>query len=284
MTHTAKQINEHTQEITIAFTVDEKDCLYKDFITVSAYEPTITVSAWKANIVPVAHYDLLFKETKQIFTKDFTISLTATTKRAANEPHYLYCSYYRQSDKKINQTLIPLFFTNNEATIEQCIETNIDTMTADINQKKNTPLHHLSPIDDYYDTMLSVTQTIIQSFRTDHKLYFLLFIMLIIMLLILSHFLKEQLEKQTALKEATDVIIALLGSVITIYGLFYVNIISTPFITISLAYASACVAGVFYTKKSTKLQSGYLRTLCTIIGTLCICSAIFLSFKMLQFL
>jgi hypothetical protein len=283
ITHTAKQIDEHTQEIIIAFTVDKKDCLYKDFITVSAYEPTVTVSTWKANTLPVAHYDPLFKETKQIFNEDFAISITATAEHATREPRYLYCSYYRRSDKKINQTLIPLFFMPDEAPHEQCIETHIDAMTAtEVNQKKNTP-PHLSPIDDYYDTILSLTQTIIQSFKTDHKKYFLLFIMLIILFLILSHCLKEQLKRQIALKELTDVIISLLGLLITIYGLFYVNIIGTPLITISLACASACGAGFFYIKKSTKLQSGYLRTLCTIIGTLCICSAIFLLFKLLRY-
>ena len=283
MTHTIKHIDELTQEITIAFTVDQKDCIYKDFITVSSYEPTVTVSTWKTNKLPVAHYDPLFKDTKQIFDEDFTLCLTATAQQTNTEPLYVYCSYYRRSDKKINQLLIPLLFAVDEAINEQCIETNIDAVTTDTVQKNNTPLHH-SPIDNYYDTILFTAHTIIQSFRTDHKNYFLLFIILIIMLLIVSHLLKEQLKTHITLKEVLEITIALLSSLVAIYGLFYVNSMSRPLITISLACASASGAGFFYTKKSTNLQSGYLRTLCTIIGTLCICSAIFLLFKLLRYL
>lgn len=282
MTHTIKHIDEHTQEVTIAFTVPEKDCIYKDFITVSAYEPNVTISAWKANKSPIAYYDPLFKETKQIFNEDFTIATTAHVQQINSEPLHLYCSYYRRSDKKINQTLIPLFFTHKNTTDNQSVETNIEIPAADTIQKKNSPFH-LSPIDDYYDTILALTQATITSFKTDHKKYFLLFVILIILFLILSHCLKEQLQKQVAIKELTDVIISLLGLIITIYSLFYVNIISTPPITVSIACCCAFVGGFFYVKKSTQLQSGYLRTLCTIIGTFCICSAIFLLFKLLRY-
>ena len=54
---------------------------------------------------------------------------------------------------------------------------------------------------------------------------------------------------------------------------------------ITMIMASICIsyAGFFYIKKSTKLQSGKLRTFCTFIGMLCICSALFLSFKVLQY-
>jgi hypothetical protein len=122
----------------------------------------------------------------------------------------------------------------------------------------------------------------VQSFKTDHKKYFLLYILLISLLLFLSHFFKEQLNKQIAVKELNDVIILVLGSLITLYTIFYMHIISTPFIMLCFACSCSLIIGVLYTKKSTQLQFGYLRTLCTLIGTACISGAIFLLFKLLQ--
>jgi len=282
MTYTTTPIDAHTQEVIITFTVDEKDYIYKDFITVSSHEPTLTLSPWKANKLPVAHYDSLFKETKHIFNEDFSISVMATAHEINDKPLYLYCSYYRRSDKKINQTLIPLIFTANTLINEHSYEKNIINESETNVTPKITPIHP-SPIDDYYYVMLAITETIIQTFTTDHKKYFLLFILLIILFLLLSHFLKEQLEKQNVLKELTEVTISLFGLLATVYGLFYLNIISTPFITMSIACCSSLGTGLFYTKKSIKLQSRSLAALCTLIGTVGICSAIFLAFKIIQF-
>jgi len=280
LSHTITRINDLTQEITIAFNVAENDCIYKDFITISSYEPTVNICAWKANKLPVAHYDPSFKDTKLIFNENFTISTIANAHHTSTEPAYLYCSYYRRSEKKINHTLIPLFFTTHT----ELDDKNSNEIIADNSTHTQSTSLHISPINDYYYQILSMLRMIVESFKTDHKKYFLLYILLISLLLLLSHFFKEQLNKQRAVKELNDVIILLLGSLITLYTIFYIHIISTPFIVLCFACSCSLIIGVLYTKKSTQLQSGYLRTLCTLIGGACISGAIFLLFKTLQFL
>ena len=142
MTHAATYIDDYTQEISIAFTVAHSDLIYKDFITISTHEPNVTLSEWKTNKPSVALYDPLFKETKQVFNEDFTLTIIAQAQAAITEPAYLYCSYYRQSDKKINQTLIPLLFTTRIPLDEQSDETTIDVPTTNNKQKKSD---YLSP-------------------------------------------------------------------------------------------------------------------------------------------
>ncbi len=283
ISYSATQKNEHTQEITIAFTVAENDFIYKDFITLSSYEPTVSISAWKANKSPIAHYDPLFKDTKLIFNENFTISTTAIAHQIHSKTVYLYCSYYRQSEKKINHILIPLFFTAHNLTTTSDNKISHETVTPINTAQKIISSSYISPINDYYYQTISLLRIIITSFKTDHKKYFLLYIILISFLLLLSHFFKNNLKKQIALKELNDVIISCLGLLIIIYTIFYIRIVSTPLITCSLACCCSLIIGLLYIKKSTQLQSGYLRTLCTVIGTLSICGTIFLSFKLLHY-
>src|SRR5436190_6843811 len=75
MTCTVIDKDPFTKEITINFVVPKKDFIYKDFITCSVDDPTITLSPWKANKPTIAHYDSSFKEAKQIFNEDFTVSI-----------------------------------------------------------------------------------------------------------------------------------------------------------------------------------------------------------------
>ena len=246
LTYSATRIDDLTQEITITFSITEKD-----FITVSVHTPTVTLSAWQSNKLPIAHYDPLFKETKQVFLEDFAISVTATAQKAFTEPLYLYCSYYRRSEKKINQTLIPLFLTTHNHEKEQPNQTDSE-LAPYAKQKKISMPHHNSPIDDYFFTILCKAHHIIQSLRTDHKKYFSLLMMCICLLLSLSYFLKEQLRKQIRLQELLEVAISLLTMPIITYGLFYLHTISTPLLTMSAACCSAIVIGFFYTKKKQK--------------------------------
>src|SRR6185369_12166880 len=104
ITFNITDIYPHTKEIIINFTIPKKDFIYKDFITCSVDNPNITLSSWKTNKQPVAHYDSSFKEAKQIFDEDFTISLTVSKIKAevTQSTVHLYCSYYRNSEKKIN--------------------------------------------------------------------------------------------------------------------------------------------------------------------------------------
>lgn len=272
--------SDDTKEITITFTVPKKDFIYKDFITCSLYEPTVTLSSWKANKQSIGHYDPSFKETKQVFNETFSITMTAITKKYSSEPVYLYCSYYRHSEKNINHVLFTLSFPQPIQKNEFIDEDVLDTSMDNVHPKNIFP--HITSIDDYFHTTLSIVHTFVMSLKTGYKQYIIVLIMLMIFLVSVSHFFKEQLQKQKHLSELIEVLFSLLIVWTTTYALAYLYIISTPLTTMIMAGSCALIAGFFYTKKSTKLQSGYLRTLCTFIGMFWTISALFLFFKALE--
>jgi len=271
-----------TKEITITFIVPKKDFIYKDFIACSTDEPTVLLSPWKANKQAVAHYDSSFKDAKDVFNEDFTISMTAsTTQQPQRDPTYLYCSYYRRSEKKINHTLFPIYFTTKVSATQE----NSDTMvnTTNNNEPPVRIKKKSSYLDDYIFSTLCIVHTIIASLRVDHRKYFALLIFIILVLCSFSYFFKKELQKQVGIKEFIEVIISLLITVSAAYIIACARAMSTPFITIIMASACTLYAGLFYIEKSTKLQSENLRTFCTFLGMFCICSTLFLLFKALQY-
>jgi hypothetical protein len=278
---TTIDIDPHTKEITIAFTVPKKDFIYKDFITCSVDDPHITLSPWKANQPTVAHYDSSFKEAKQIFNQDFTILVPVFAKAMTDKSAYLYCSYYRHADKKINHVQFPLFFTAPRADINEMIDTTL-AVTEEYEPIQKAR-HKKTIVERYYVIALHIIYVILASLRTDHKKYFALLLFLLSVLIAFFYFFKEELQKQIRIKELLEIIISLLSMVITAYVLKYMSIISTPLLTMMTACICTLSAGFFYIQKSTKVQSKNLRTLCTFLGILCICSTLLLSFKALQF-
>ncbi len=276
----ATDIDTQTKEITINFTIPKKDFIYKDFITCSIDNPHITLSPWKANKPTVAHYDSSFKEAKQIFNEDFIVTLRATTNDKNTHSAYLYCSYYRHADKKINHLQFPLVFS---ATAPQNDETIDSTFTV-IDDYEPIKKRHRPTIIERYSLMILTTMYIITaSLHVDHKKYFAILLFLLSVLITFYYFFREELKKQIRIKELLEIIISLFMMIITAYLLAYTYIISTPLLTMIMASICALFFGLFYTKKSTQVQSKNLRTLCTFLGMLCICSTLLLSFKALQY-
>ncbi len=85
ITCTTIDTDHYTKEITVTFTVPKKDFIYKDFITFSVDDPTIILSSWKANKQSVAHYDSSFKEAKQVFNEDFSITMMGRQQLPSNQ-------------------------------------------------------------------------------------------------------------------------------------------------------------------------------------------------------
>jgi hypothetical protein len=273
-------IDPQTKEITINFTVHKKDFIYKDFITCSIDNPHITLSPWKANKPTIAHYDSSFKEAKQVFNEDFIVTLRTTTNDKNAHSAHLYCSYYRHADKKIKHVQFPLSFSAIPADINEMIDT---TFTA-IDDYEPVKKRHRPTIVERYGLMIfHAMHMILTSLRTDHKKYFALLLFLLSVLIAFFYYFKEELHKQIRIKELLEIIISLFIMAITTYLVICMYIISTPLITIIAATISALFFGLFYTKKSTKVQSKNLRTFCTFLGMLCICSTLLLSFKALQY-
>jgi len=291
ITYTAVDSDPYTKEIMISFTIPKKDFIYKDFITCSIDDPAIHLSPWKSDKQSVAHYDSSFKEAKQVFNENFTITMTASSfakatadervenKSPANIVH-LYCSYYRKSEKKINHTLFPLIFTIPVQAPQEYNSSAMDIMeynTITRTIKKSTYL------DAYIFTIISIAHTVIRSLHTDHKKYFASLIFLIIVLFAFSYFFKKELATQIKIKELIKIIVSLLILTSITYLIVCLYAISTPLITHIMACLCSLCAGFFYIKKSTELQSARLRTFCTFIGILCICAVLFLSFKIVHY-
>lgn len=289
ITCTTTDSDPYTKEITITFTIPKKDFIYKDFITCSIDDPAIHLSPWKPDKQSIAHYDSSFKEAKQIFNEHFTITMTAILRQAQDERKdnksrttcvHLYCSYYRKSEKKINHTLFPLLFTAPSQTPQ-----DFNTAAMEIIENDTIPrtIKKSTYLDDYIYTVISIAHTVITSVHTDHRKYFALLIFLIIVLLAFSYFFKKELATQIKIKELIKIIVSLLILMSITYLILCLYTISTPLITLIMACICALCAGFFYTKKSTELQSKRLRTFCTFVGILCICCALFLSFKIVQY-
>src|SRR6266446_2290146 len=165
-------------------------------------EINITLSPWKANKPTVAHYDSSFKEAKQIFNEDFSITLIATSYQT-NSVH-LYCSYYRYAEKKINHAQFPLFFAAPQADMNEMIDT--DTMVIE-EYEQPKKIHKTTFIEHYNSITLSLIHTIITSLHTDHKKYFALLLFLFSVLISFFYFFKKELQKQIRIKEALEIII-----------------------------------------------------------------------------
>ena len=272
----------YTKEIIINFTVPKKDFVYKDFITFSVDNPAIHLSAWKANKQSIAHYDSSFKEAKQVFNEDFTITMTASIKdkQLLNKCAYLYCSYYRKSEKKINHLLIPLLFTiPTQVSQEYNINTN-DTIENDSIPRTKQKINYL---DNYIAILTYIIHVIMWSLKTDYKKYFALLMFLIIVFISFLYFFRKELKTQIKIKELIEIITAVFIIITMSYALLYTYSIEKPFITTTMACFCSLCMGLFYIKKSTNLQSARLSAFCTFIGILCICGVLFLSFKIVQY-
>lgn len=284
MLFNAADAGNNTKEITITFIVPEKDFIYKDFISCSIDEPTVTLSPWKANKQSIEHYDPTFKETKHVFNETFSIAMTATINTWAAEPMHLYCSYYRKADKKINHALFSFAFTQPLETNIQINNANIELYIEPTHQKSQAP--H-SSADKLYTILTEQTQRLTAFFIAHHKKCFSLLLIIMSLLFLLFYFYLEWLQRHKKLYELIDVTLTFCITLSVAYVLIYIYIKHSPFvqlITVGTSTLFSAVVGFLFIKKSTQLQSGYLRTFCTFIGMLSIIAAFWLIFQSIQHL
>jgi len=102
--------NDVTQNIFLRIELKPNDFVLKESIDISVDHPDITLSEWKVNVEPVSQYEPTLKDTKELFTKNFTISLCATSKKpfAQTKKPHLYLSYYSGAKKRTVQEIFPL--------------------------------------------------------------------------------------------------------------------------------------------------------------------------------
>jgi hypothetical protein len=276
---TTETVNNSTQKIIISFDVSKKDFIYKEFISFSANHPTVTLSEWKTNVSPVTYYDPLFKNTKQIFNKSFTIIMHATTNQPIKEPVHIYCTYYQRSEKKIKQIIFTFSFTHPPSTEE--VSPLLTHLETDVQPKKIKP-DYVSPFDYYLSTTLCNTRSYLKLLKNTYGSYFLLALVLIFICLMSSYFFTHTLVAFPLFTELISVMRSLTFCVMCAYTLCYVRTLVPLYVFLSLTTAYSLIVGIFYTKKSTQLRSGYLCTFCSFIGIFLITATVFLLFKTLQ--
>ena len=281
MLFNAKDIAPLTKEITITFMVEEKDFIYKDFITCSTHEPKLSLSSWKTDTQSINHYDPSFKETKQVFNETFSITMIATITEWISEPIHLYCSYYRKTDKKINDALFTFSFAqrlqtyiNLDSSVEPTSSSNINT--------SHYKQHHYSLVEHYYKKVSTFLHQTIAFFVCHQKTCLSLFLMLISLLALLFYFFQENIGKHRKLYELLEMIISLLIFIILSYGIWQLYGVDKPLSKLlagSIAVLFLIIMGIFYIKKSTNVSLGTLRTFYTCIGMMCIIVTLFFAFK-----
>lgn len=156
-----KQLSKNTHEITLDIAVSSPDFFYKDYIDFSVDHPAIALSNWQTSIKPIAQYDPSFKETKQIYNKNFSIKLTATTSQTNITDANLYFTYYQQSKKKIKQKLFTLDFITKKPSQEQADATTQSTGSLPAIPHNNTTSKNHSSWSDYIGSLVSNTNSLL---------------------------------------------------------------------------------------------------------------------------
>jgi thioredoxin:protein disulfide reductase len=124
--HTAL-LDETSATVTIEIPLQAGDYIYKEYLSFSTDDPTITITPFELSVEPKMVYDPVFKETKAIVEQPFSISFTITSSKPFEETVSVYMSSYQRSQKKIVQEVIQLPF---EPRSQQVLETAIDTASA----------------------------------------------------------------------------------------------------------------------------------------------------------
>ena len=117
---TRTQLEDDIMQLRFNFAVPPGDIVYNDYITVSIDHPNVLLSPWQPSISPISHYDVSFKNTKEVFNSNFTITLTAQAKTVPLDNVHVHLTYYQHSNKKIIEQLFPISFiqapSHNEKT------------------------------------------------------------------------------------------------------------------------------------------------------------------------
>jgi len=131
------QIDENSKKITIFVPVEKEDFVYKDYIEVSVDNPNIELLSWQIDQQPIKHFSKEFRETKNIFNKDFTVTLhTAKKGEGTIEDAHIHLSYYLHSKKGIIEELFPYEKKERCSCCCSCVHTNIDAAQQDVESLK----------------------------------------------------------------------------------------------------------------------------------------------------
>jgi thiol:disulfide interchange protein DsbD len=153
-----KPDDKNTTQITISFSLDKDEFIFKDFITLSVDHPALVISTWHNDTQPLTRFVPSFKTTKQVFTKNFSIS-TLVTNQATEQPTqaHLYLSYLSSKYRTAQEQIIPLSLENKktEAPAHVLYTPQTESPQAPL-PPKTAPL----TLDTYLETMIKTSEII----------------------------------------------------------------------------------------------------------------------------
>ena len=126
-----KKSSDNKHAIELKFTLDKNDYIYNEYIRLSVDNPEVTLTNWKTDIEPIAHYDAEFKDTKKIYNQDFKLVANAScTSETIPDDTYLRVNYYTHKTGNFCETIIPLAMNQGKRS----------TPSLNNNTVKNSPL------------------------------------------------------------------------------------------------------------------------------------------------
>ncbi|MCX5922527.1 MAG: hypothetical protein NTX86_04340 [Candidatus Dependentiae bacterium] len=154
-------IHNNEQHITITFTLEPGDFVYKEYLTITADHPAITLSEWRSNSEAQAYYDTAFKETKKVYIQSFSITVTAKTENINLNDAQLHVSYYQHSSKHIQTALCSLFQQSAQETTTFALAQHVDVPSEGNDMqlpKTRVSVQPLDPLTQYINAALTIVQ------------------------------------------------------------------------------------------------------------------------------
>lgn len=254
-----RDIDADTIGITITVPVAKNDFLYKDYISFSVDHPDIQLSPWKSNIESTSHYDTRFKDSKKIFNKDVTITLTAQKKSDAIKHARLYFNYYLHSKNHIAEIIFPLITKKNDTSSET--QNQLTTQPKNVvwdNKSTALPRNKIHDLKDWYTTQVGP--------YTHSRFIQIITLLLFIGALALFLYFHNQILFFIEIKR-----IALWCAIATI--IYLSKFIIASHYTIHIAALLCAITGIFYSIESDKTTSRPWRHVKTIIAVLLLAAA-----------
>lgn len=108
-TYSVHYSQDNACDITLDFQLAPNTVIYRDYLNLSIDHPDMQIVSWQTSCEPTTKYDEAFKENKQVFTKNFSITARAKSNGSSfPEQAQLHCVYYTSEQKKICENLFPL--------------------------------------------------------------------------------------------------------------------------------------------------------------------------------
>ncbi len=102
------------RDITVTFALAPQEVLYADFLDFSTNHRALALSPWQSDHASVNFFDQTFQKNMRGFKNTVTLSFQAHTTGAPVENEAAYMTYLTNTDRKVQQVVIPLAFETSK--------------------------------------------------------------------------------------------------------------------------------------------------------------------------